>query len=121
MVAARGEDTVRTRVMDDLRYALSIPIPTKRSQIISGLLSPPHVDGQVITNLTLDDAAAGIDVDVRKEALVAAIASSDVIRVPLWAGTSVGQVRRIAPAEQIIADMCSRYEASLLKLGHVFE
>jgi nitronate monooxygenase len=121
MVAARGEDTVRTRVIDDLRYALSIPIPTKRSQIVSGLPWPPHVDGRVITNLTLDDAAAGIDADVRKEALAAAIASSDITRVPLWAGTSVGQVRQIAPAEHILADMRSGYEASLLKLGSMFE
>jgi nitronate monooxygenase len=69
---------------------------------------PAGVNGRVIPNKTLEDAANGVDHEVKK-LFMEAMENDDTSRSVTWAGTSVGLVNKITETEVIF----SQYD-----LGH---
>jgi nitronate monooxygenase len=55
-----------------------------------------------VSNQTLMDAASGQSTEDRTAAYAAAVAKGDAERIVTWAGTSVGAVRRVAAAEEVV-------------------
>jgi nitronate monooxygenase len=55
-----------------------------------------------VANQTLVDAASGQSAEDRTAVYAAAVSRGDVERIVTWAGTSVGAVRRVAAAEEVV-------------------
>ncbi|BGP52156.1 hypothetical protein JCM10450v2_008127 [Rhodotorula kratochvilovae] len=66
---------------------------------------PAGMDGRAIRNKTSEEADAGGEEGRAKYAR--AMKEGDVERVVTWAGTGVGEVKRIAPAREIVRELMS--------------
>ncbi|GAA5839972.1 hypothetical protein JCM9279_005225 [Rhodotorula babjevae] len=66
---------------------------------------PEGVDGRGIRNKTSDEAREVAGSEEGRERYSKAVKEGDVERVVTWAGTGVGDVKRIAPAEEIVREL----------------
>lgn len=98
-----GQSTVRTRVFDSLAGRLDWP---------------GRYDGRSIVNRSVEDDDAGISVEDNRRKFEEALKMGDRGwgpdgRLTTYAGTAVGLVREVAPAERIIKESRAMAQASL--------
>ncbi|TNY17027.1 2-nitropropane dioxygenase [Rhodotorula diobovata] len=92
LVRASGAESVRGMSWDEARGTLGWP---------------EGVDGRAIRNRTSEEERGVAGTEEGRERYKRAVAEGDVERVVTWAGTGVGDVKRIAPAQEIVRELMS--------------
>lgn len=88
MIGASAEDSVRSMAFDEARNTLDWP---------------EGVDGRGVRNSTVDDYDRGLgDKTSRQMRYKRAVKEADADRLIVWAGTGVGESRKIEKAEDVV-------------------
>ncbi|PPQ65882.1 hypothetical protein CVT24_011213 [Panaeolus cyanescens] len=66
---------------------------------------PPGVDGRGLRNDTVKDFEDGVDIETLREKTSVAQKAGDASRMVIWAGTGVGLVNQVLPAQDIVAEL----------------
>jgi len=88
LVAADANSTVRTMAFDRARGTLDWP---------------KGIDGRAIYNRTVKDIDDGVNVEIVRENFKKATRDGDTDQILAWAGTGVGLVTKIQPAQVSLA------------------
>jgi nitronate monooxygenase len=88
LVAANANSTVRTMAFDCARGTLDWP---------------KGIDGRAIYNRTVKDIDDGVNIEIVRENFKKATRDGDTDQILAWAGTGVGLVTKIQPAQVSLA------------------
>ncbi|KAH7100244.1 hypothetical protein BKA62DRAFT_750319 [Auriculariales sp. MPI-PUGE-AT-0066] len=104
LVDADGEGTVRTEAYDAVRGTTGWP---------------EGIDGRGIRNKTHDEFTAGRDLNALKADYEVAAKNQDVERLTIWAGSSVGLVKQVSPAGEVVLEFERQVIASVNRLAQI--
>lgn len=77
---------------------------------------PTAVDGRAISNQTITDSLAGVGSAQLKAAYDAAAKTGDVDRIVTWSGTSVGLVKKLTTAQEVVEELERDTEAAIRRV-----
>jgi len=90
LIAAKSAASVRTMAFDHAR----------------GTLGWPHgIDGRGLWNSTVEDYEKGVDIKILQAKFTEGTRNGDADRIVVWAGTGVGLMDKIQPAEIIVEEL----------------
>jgi nitronate monooxygenase len=84
LVAAKSGSTIRTMAFDRARGTLGWP---------------DGVDGRALRNSTVDDLDGGVNIEEVRSKFELGVQNGDPNRMLVWAGTGVGQMTSVTPAQ----------------------
>jgi len=90
LVAAKAGSTIRTMAFDHARGTLGWP---------------DGVDGRALRNSTVDDLDGGADLEGVRSKFELAVQNGDPNRMLVWAGTGIGRMDSVKPAQEVVKEL----------------
>ncbi|EJD47643.1 inosine monophosphate dehydrogenase [Auricularia subglabra TFB-10046 SS5] len=106
IVAAAEGSSVRTEIFDIMRGTTGWP---------------KGIDGRALRNKTYDEHIEGRSVDALKADFDKAVTEGDVNRIITWSGSSVGSVKAITPAAEVVREFHQDILASIQRVHSMLQ
>jgi len=101
LISAESSSSVRTMAFDHVRDTLGWP---------------KGVDGRALRNATVDDYEKGEDIELLKQKYAEGVQRGDTDRILIWAGSGVGLMHQVKPAQDILVEL---HEGCLQRLRDI--